>query len=56
MKTEEKQLGKAPFENSSLFAILDDGKIEVWVSSDKQINYESLYKTMIEINRKLAGA
>ena len=46
----------APFENSSLLETLDDGRIELWVSNDKKINYDSLYATMIEVNKKIARA
>ena len=45
-----------PFEDSSLLKTLDDGRIELWVSNTKKINYDSLYDIMGEANRKIAGA
>ncbi len=55
MNTDRKKDYQAPFNDSTLFAVLDDGKIEVWVSNHKKINYNSLYKTMIELNKKMLG-
>jgi len=35
---------------------LEDGKIRIWVSKTKTVDYESLYRTMVQLNKLIAEA
>ena len=43
-------------EDYTLYNTLEDGKIRIWVSKTKTVDYESLYRMMIQLNKLIAEA